>query len=225
MTDRLDEGAVVPGDGPLDGVVTENYAFSERIVYAALENARRQFEIDPRHWDWLLCFVDETERTNVRQFMAARPFNIRYGYERDTRSWPVIGLTLASERTEDEYLGMEMELGIRGEVRRQSIDVIVYSDNPNLTLYLYHWVNYAMIAHIEWMQRTILIDPRFETGGEIAPDPRLLPETCYLRRQQWSFGGIVSVALPMPAPSRELYAANTTALVLGHQGRVTGERT
>jgi len=225
MSDRLDDGAVFPGDGAIGDAPTDSYAFAERIVYAALENARRQFEIEPKHWDWLLCFVDAVERENVRGFMAARPFTIRYGYQRDTNAWPVIGLTLAAEKAEEEFLDMALDLGVKGEVRRQMIDIIAYSDNPNLTLYLYHWINYAMIAHIEWMQRSILIDPRFESGGEIAPDPRLLPETCYLRRMQWSFGGIVSVALPMPAPSRDLYAANTTALVNGHVGRVTGERT
>jgi len=234
-SERLDKGAKAPGDGSADG----SYAFTERLITAALHNGLARFEEEPRHWDWMLRFLDRREREVVRSLMAKRPPTIRYGYARDTDRWPIIGVVLASEQVhpQGEYLdnvmgveevdfgedgGLEL-VESEGEIHEQRLDVTLYSDHPDLTLYLYHWAKYTLEAHRRWFSRWV-INPSFIAGGEIAPDPRYLPEACYLRRVTWSFAGKASVISAMPDPPRELFAMVEGTVQSGHVGRVTGVR-
>lgn len=234
--DRLDRGATAPGDGEADG----SYAFTERLITAALENGLRRFAEEPRHWNWMLRFLDRREREIVRSVMEKRPPTIRYGYARDTDAWPIIGVVLASEGVHpqgeflDNVMGMEemsegedgelVVVDSEGEIHEQRLDITIYSDHPDLTLYLYHWCKYVMEAHRRWFAKWV-INPCFLMGGEIAPDPRYLPDLCYLRRLTWSFSGKASIASPMPEPSRELFAMAEGTVQGGHTGRVVGVRT
>jgi hypothetical protein len=188
----------------------------------------------------MLRFLDRRERQVVRSLMDKRRPTIRYGYARDTDKWPIIGVVLASEQVHpqgeflDNLLGAEeIDLGedggldivdAEGEIHEQRLDVTIYSDHPDLTLYLYHWVKYSLEAHRRWFSRWV-INPCFVGGGEIAPDPRYLPELCYLRRVTWSFAGKASVISPMPDPPRELFVMNEGTVQSGHVGRVAGVRT
>ena len=94
------------------------------------------------------------------------------------------------------------------------------ADNPDLALYLYHWTNYVLLAHTDWLHRQGLMMPQFTSGQELAPDPRYLPETCYLRRATWQVTGEVYAAIPMRDPPGRVYAANPTAVVDGHRGLI-----
>lgn len=234
--ERLDTGATAPGDGTADG----SYAFTERLITAALRNGLARFKESPRHWDWMLRFLDVREREIVRSLMEKRPPTIRYGYARDTDPWPIVGVVLASEQVHpqgeflDNVMGFEeIEQGedgdpafveSEGEIHEQRLDITLYSDHPDLTLYLYHWAKYVLEGHRRWFSRWV-INPSFVMGGEIAPDPRYLPETCYLRRLTWSFSGKASVVSPMPDPPRDLYAMVDGTAQAGHTGRIVGIRT
>jgi len=213
---------------PGTGAAARNYNFAERLIVAALRNARVRFRDEPDHWDWMLGFLDATERDIVRRILDERPPTIRYGYARDTDKWPIISVVLASEAPSTDLIGDVIELAngliVEGEVREQRLDITIYADSPDLALYLYHWVNYAMQAHVQWFQNEGLQCPAFVAGGELAPDPRYVPETCYLRRVTWSFRGEVTAAIPMRPPSRDLYAMNETATVAGHVGGVSPVR-
>ena len=89
--ERLDTGATAPGDGTADG----SYAFTERLITAALKTGLARFKESPRHWDWMLRFLDVREREIVRSLMEKRPPTIRYGYARDSDPWPIVGVVLA----------------------------------------------------------------------------------------------------------------------------------
>lgn len=212
--------AVAPGDGGAHSL----YAFAERLFVEALVNGVIQFQANARHWDALLGFIDEIERANVRRVMEARPPSIRHGYARDGDPWPVIGVTLGSEVPNLDVAGGVLAVadGVLelGEVRTQNLDLTIYADNPDLALYLYHWTNYVLLAHTDWLHRQGLMMPQFTSGQELAPDPRYLPETCYLRRATWQVTGEVYAAIPMRDPPGRVYAANPTAVVDGHRGLI-----
>ena len=192
---------------------------------AALKNALIRFQESPKHWNGLLGFLDATERDIVRRLLDEQPPTIRHGYARDSDKFPIIATTLASEATDADFVGDFMGIDddgniIEGQVREQRLDIVVYAESPDLALHLYHWVNYALQAHVQWFQRQGLQRPMFVSGAELAPDPRYVPRTCYLRRVTWAFYGEVTVAVPMEPPSRELYAMVETATVAGHTGGV-----
>lgn len=220
--DAIDATAVAPGEG--DHLFACNYNFGERMIVEALKNAIQRFQERPEHWNWLLGFLDATERDIVRRLLVECPPTIRHGYARDTDRFPIIAATLASESVDTDVIGDLIELGdgrmVEGQVREQRIDIIIYAESPDLALYLYHWTNYALQAHVQWFQEQGLQRPMFMSGAELAPDPRYVPRTCYIRRLTWSFYGETTVAIPMEPPSREIYAMVETATVAGHTGGV-----
>lgn len=225
---------MVPDDLPLKGDgVGFSYAFVERLFIVALMNTRAYFLAHPERWDRMLRFLGEQEIANVKAVFEKRPPAFRAGYATASDPMPVISVALASESPGEEFLGDEMEydaelpeLGgtatghIRGSFREQQIDLTIWADHPDVCLYLYHWCDYALHAHLDWFVRHGLVNPRFAGGGDIAPDARFAPERIFARHLRWSVTGASVSVEPIPPPPRSLHLFLENVTVDGLPGGV-----
>lgn len=231
MSDRT---PMVPEDLPLKGDgVGGSYAFVERLFVVALLNARTFFLAHPGRWDRMLRFLSAQEIAAVKTIFERRPPTIRAGYANAQDPMPVISVALQGETVSDEFLGDMMgmdedlpELGrnvtgeIRGEFRRQDIEITIWADHPDVALYLFHWADYALRAHLEWFVRHGLVNPAFTGGGEIAPDARFAPERLFVRQLRWSCAGEAVIVEPIPPPPRSLHLFLENVVVDGLPGGV-----
>ena len=146
---------------------------------------------------------------------------------------------MPNETVSAEFVGDVLEMGVElpefpggvfgaltGSIRELAIDVTVYADHPDVALYLYHWADYTLRAHLDWMQRQGLIAPRFQNGGAVMPEVQFRPERIFARNQRWLAGGQATSVEPMPDPPRRLYLFLQGVTIAGHRGRVKvpGER-
>jgi len=233
-----DRTQMVPDTAPLRGAgVGGSYAFSERLFVTALVNARQFFLDHPQRWDRILHFLESAEIANVKAAFAARPPAIRAGFATSQDPMPTISVALSAESVSEEYLGdmmdydvdlAELSAGgaqavtgeIRGSIRDQTIDITIWADHPDIALYLYHWADYALHAHLEWFVRHGLINPRFSGGGDIAPDARFAPERIFARHLRWSCQGKSVTVEPIPPPPRSLHLFLENQVVDGRPGGV-----
>ena len=227
--EQIDSDLPIVGDG-----VGGSYAFAERLFVAALLNAREHFTAEPWRWRRILRFLTEPEIETVAKFFAARPPTIRAGYATAQDPMPVVSVALASEQPADEFLcdlieadaqlpeaGDDTRGEIRGTIRQQNLQITIWSDHPDVALYLYHWADYALLAHVGWLTRHGLVNPTFTSGGELAPDARFAPERLFVRQLNWRVAGIAASVEPMPPPPKKLFVFLQGVTVEGMSGGVT----
>lgn len=224
MGERLDASAVIPGDGDIAST-----AYAERMVFVALANGVQLFRDDPTWWDRIHGFLEAAEREAVKGLFSARPPSVRHGYARDTDPWPVIGITLAGESVNQEYIGDFLGIDdngdeVQGHIDDVSVDITIYADNPDVVLHLYHFAKFVLQSHVGWFQSVGLMAPSFMRGNELAAHPGYLPEQTYIRRISYGFMVRTVASLPMPDPPRSLYVMSELASQGGHTGRVRPTR-
>ena len=227
MAEPMDDGLALRGED----AHAAGYAFAERLFIAALVNGRDRFLAEPKRWERLARFLDAREVATVKSVFAARPPRIRAGYATSQDPMPTIAVALASEAPESEFLaelldvGVDLpELGMTGEVRGsidgQTIDVTIYADHPDVTLYLYHWTKYVLRAHVPWLIRHGVINPAFVRGGDVQPGAAYAPERLFIRQQTWKCSGESASVEPIPDPPRGVYIFLQGVIVDGVRGGV-----
>ncbi len=170
----------------------------ERVLYDVLSETLEQVAGDTRALQRFvdsLPLEDDVEKNAVMdlvQVMAGRVGTekppVRQGYPRDDTTFPCWCIVLSNEEESLQALGDDTgdddEDGnpIRASVWTSTHQILTYSENPDLTLYLYTLLKAIMLE-----RRLVLIDRGCLTnlstmrGVELAPDQVYLPAFLFVR--------------------------------------------
>lgn len=166
----------------------------ERVLYDVLTDSLRRLVERPQILDGFLAdlsFQDDAERAGVREVVlefarSERP--VMHGYARADTAFPVWSIVLAGEQESLRALGDETgdddEDGepIRASVWDSTYQVLVYSQHPDVTLWLYQLLRAALISRrMELVQRSGAMNVTTLSGAELSPDRIWLPEFLFVR--------------------------------------------
>jgi hypothetical protein len=184
---------------------------AERILFAEIQAGLDVFKNDPSRFESFLTReieLEPEEAAKGRLYFAggsasdgspipARPPTLVHGYARQGGPFPCWALTLASERSVQDYLNqdgavldedgdriLDPDTGevIDPKVRRveYSYNILVMADNPDVTLWYYHLLKHIILSGLERLEQRHLDDFQL-TGADMAPDPRFLPADMFAR--------------------------------------------
>lgn len=204
-------------DGPQLSEARTNVVMIERVILAILRSEIDRLRADT---DELTRFFSRffdpiagpEERATFAQNFARQPPVVVLGYPRTTAEFPCISVILEGEEMTDEVLGGflgETVDGEKGESAEyigagfdQTFAIYVFSEHPDVCVYLYHFVKMVMIGARDAFIQAGCIDPHY-SGGEITPDEQWLPENLFSRVVRVKLKSILSVPnLLFPDPGR-----------------------
>jgi hypothetical protein len=186
-------------------------SMAERIIFEVVDAGLDVFKGDPRKFERFLIReieLEPDEAAKGRLYFAggtnsqgepvpARPPTLVHGYARTGGPFPVWAITLAAERSVQEYLNQDAAaLDEDGEVyidedtgavldakaRRveYTYNILVMADHPDVTLWYYHLLKLIILSSLEKLEARHLDDVAL-TGSDLVPDPRYLPHDMFGR--------------------------------------------
>lgn len=167
----------------------------ERALYDILtESLQRVVERAPvltAFLDSLPLDRDLGEREAVRKIVedfAAMTRPVIHGYARSDTGMPVWSIVLATDSEDVRPIGDETDdddddsQPIKGSVFKSTYQVLVYSEHPDVTLYLYQLVRAILIARrSDLTTRAGVLNVTNLAGGELSPDRIWMPEHLFVR--------------------------------------------
>jgi hypothetical protein len=166
----------------------------ERVLYTVLKDALEQFVQNKPVIDSFLAeqaLEDEIERESVRDIIlkfAQQKKPIIHSYARDDTKFPVWAIVLSGESEGMRCLGDESddddEYGepIKSSIWNATFQILVYSEHPDVTLYLYSILKGLILERrVELIRRGNLLDTPSINGGEVSPDQVYMPAFLFVR--------------------------------------------
>lgn len=175
----------------------------ERLIYTALSDGLAEALAQPQRLDLLLrtlCQLSETEAAAARQYLIDHPPRVFHSYPmKDQTEYPSFHIVLGEEVEDQQFLD---DLGgflnedetsdenlLRGQagseiitsIYRFQYHILVASENPDTTLYLYQFARYFLTLKRHFFKENgILIQSL--SGADLAPDPNYQPSFIFIRR-------------------------------------------
>lgn len=171
----------------------------ERYVHRAITEGIAYLQANP---DELLDFfqkealLENDEAVQIKDWFLANTPDVIHGYARKDAKFPLYAITLTSERQAQGFIGDEgafhddpedPEFGADDwtAIWEYTLNIIVYAQHPDVTLYLFHLLKHFLIA----------AEPLFKNDGDyfdigysgtdMVPDPSTTPAGLFMRRLQF----------------------------------------
>jgi len=171
----------------------------QRFLYTALKTGLEAFKTDPNYVDDLfkdLYSLGDTEVAAIHTLFREKTINIYHSYARSDAEFPCFSIVLADEGEAQSVLG-----DIAGQITdpddpdypadefssiwQHKYLVLVYSEHPDVTQYMYEAAKSIFIAALGPLADEGLFEVSL-SGGEVAPDPRYIPEHLFVRQLTFS---------------------------------------
>lgn len=148
-----------------------------------------------------LPFLEEDELVMVQRLVAQKPLKVVHGFAREGATFPTVALVLANETSAksemflNDYATIGTDTfgdsgGSHANIYSVGFDtllrLIVYAENPDVTLYWYELTKFILIQSRLILAR-LGIDIPTLAGGDLRPLPEFLPEVIYMRELRLSF--------------------------------------
>lgn len=208
----------------------------ERALYDILtESLQRVVErptVMSAFLDSLPLDQDLGEREAVQRIIeefAAHTRPVIHGYARTDTHMPVWSIVLAMDTEDVRPIGDETDEDdddgqpIKGSVFKSTYQVLVYSEHPDVTLYLYQLIRAILIARrSDLTARAGVLNVTNLAGAELSPDRIWMPEHLFVRAV--SLGADAEVrGLPgltdLPSDDQGLRAGRVVGVHVNDPGR------
>lgn len=148
-----------------------------------------------------LPFLEKEELTTVETLVRDQPLKVVHGFARTIADFPALSIVLSSEAAarEELFLGDYATVGSDnyGDAGRDRADMhhvgfdtvlnlIVYSENPDVTIYWYELTKFILIQSRLILAR-LGIDIPTLSGSDLKPLPEFMPELVYMRQMKLRF--------------------------------------
>jgi len=167
----------------------------QRFLYKALQLGLEQFKTQPELIDDLfgdLYSLEQTEVEAIHTFFRQKTPGIVHNYARSDTPIPVYSIVLADEREAENFIGDvagqitdedDPDFGADelSSVWQHTYHVLCYSEHPDVTQYMYEAAKSIYIAAFKMLSDEGLFEMHL-MGGDLAPDPRYIPEHLFVRQ-------------------------------------------
>lgn len=158
----------------------------ERFFYTVIKEGMAKLRDRPSLIDYLFDQYDlgDTEIAAIKKAMVDLHPTVKHQYARLDDTFPVISIVLTGEDESDHVIGdyaMQEDDGteVYTSFWKHRYDFLIYTENPDHTLYLYEMTKAIVIA--QDLGAAGIFETHF-SGGDVAPDPRYVPEHLFVRR-------------------------------------------
>jgi hypothetical protein len=158
-----------------------------RRLYTILRNGLNAFAVNPALYDTLLIDflgMEAKEAAAIKATLARAPVRLQHGYPHADIQMPCIAIILQAESISQKFIGDRAFLPLggmgAGSQYEISAQLLIYSENIDLTAALYELVRAILICSHDELARQGIQSPSY-TGTDIAPDPSKIPENLFLR--------------------------------------------
>jgi hypothetical protein len=132
----------------------------ERLIYDVLKaGVASMVEDDSALESFFLEEVglEKSESDKAAAMFREKPPDIGHGYLRRDSSFPALRIILTGETTSTQFIGGYGHLGDDGRQTYAMMDgtqatIVVYAQNPDVTLYLYHMVKFFLVGSLGTFQ-------------------------------------------------------------------------
>ncbi len=160
----------------------------QRRLYTILQQGLAAFAANPDLYNIVFgqyLGLGDKEVASIRATLTRTPVRIQHGFAHRDITMPTICIVLQAESQSQKYLGDLGYLPLGGEVGvgslwENSYQLMVYSENIDLTSYIYELVKAIFIMSHNLLAQWGIIQPSF-TGMDLAPDPSYAPENVFVR--------------------------------------------
>lgn len=167
----------------------------QRYLYNVLKDGVQQFTADPTLIEQLFQEVydlSDTEIEAIKTHWQAKPPVIKHGYAPRDIKVPVFSIILENETETLTWLGNESgqiedpdhpDFGadVKGSVWTHNYAILIYTEHPDVTSYYYEIAKSILLAGNAYFTEQGLFEIDI-SGGDLAPDPRYIPENLFARR-------------------------------------------
>jgi len=157
------------------------------------------------------------------------------GYPRSSARFPCYAVVLESDDEQDEALGylidrtndeerIDKSQAYYGSMFQQSYGVYIYSEHPDICLYLYHFAKAMLIGAHDILEGCGVTEMRL-SGTELGPEETYIPENMFVRVCRVSLKSLFTVPeilRPDPARVRITGIWADDIVVSGMRGGVKG---
>jgi len=167
----------------------------QRLIYASLKSGMQAAVDDPAILDELFSeqlLYGAAEVTAIRELFST-PVEVIHGYARRDSDFPLFAVVIADESEDELMLGDDADMVDEGEdlgadvyesIWGHTYQVLCYSEHPDVTTYMYDYAKYVLLLARRYFvnHEEAGITQVTYSGGDLAPDPRYLPEHLFLRQ-------------------------------------------
>jgi len=166
-----------------------------RYIHGILETGVAAYQADTRLLDDLfdqLYELEAKETAAIKTYFQENGLRVFSGYPRVDSQPPYVAIILAREGETEAYLGryagMITEDGhalygaeVEGSIWEHEYNLMVVTDHPDVTQYMYEMVKLIMLAGLEYLVNEECFQFSF-SGQDLAPDPKYIPARLFLRQ-------------------------------------------
>lgn len=171
----------------------------QRILYDVLKRGIELVNEQPEILEDLFeenYSLTRAEVDGIKQFFREQTPNVIHGWARSDSEFPLYAIVLVRESEAQHVMGddagqvealddPDFGADCYTAIWEHHYDVMCFAEHPDSVQYMYEVAKSAFFA----AESTFLSEGLFEThldGGDVAPDPRYVPEHLFLRRLSFS---------------------------------------
>ena len=166
-----------------------------RYLFTLLETGVHQIQNDLSVLDSLFqdnYVLSDEELATIKTYFKAHGLNVINGYPRSDSEFPLIAITLSSDRESDYFIGDEAEpiteddspylgMDLKSTIWEYTYQLLLYTEHPDITAYYYEIMKAMIILNLDYLSELDCYGFSI-SGSELAPDPRYLPEYLFVRQ-------------------------------------------
>ncbi len=208
----------------------------ERVILRLLRLGVEALTANPSEIDRILGndLEDASEVSKARAAWEDQPPRVVLGYPRDTTYLPCFAVTLGSDRTDTEFVGLGDEswlddvddvIGNRFKRRNSSsFAIYIYTMHPDMAAWYYRLCREIVNVGSQYLSSQGLDDPMLD-GAELVPEARQEADHVFVRRltltvsycEEWTDQGPLWEALNGPG-----FPAGTATTIEVHHEDIPG---
>lgn len=171
----------------------------QRVIYDVLTSAIAAVNSDPAILDDLFEVnwgLSRSEVDGIKTFFSTQTPNVIHGHARSDSEFPLYSIVLSDEGEADNVLGDDAgQVETLGSddfgadcytaIWTHNYDIMCFAEHPDAVQYMYEVAKNAFFAVSADFIQAGLFELHL-SGGDVAPDPRYIPEHLFLRRLGFS---------------------------------------
>jgi len=166
-----------------------------RYLKTILENGITSISNDLTLLDELFSYnfiLEDGELTSCKSYFSTNGFNVVNGYPRSDSKFPLVAITLLSDRESDYVLNNDAgvlddipeeytDMDLKTTIWEYMYQLFVYTEHPDITAYYYEIIKFILLENIDTFNDLGCFNLSL-SGSEMAPDLRYLPEHLFSRQ-------------------------------------------
>lgn len=171
----------------------------QRVIYDVLTAAIAAVNSTPSILEDLFednWGLSRSEVDGIKNFFQQHTPNVIHGHARSDSEFPLYSIVLADEGETDSILGdsagqveslSDEDYGANcySVIWTHNYDILCFAEHPDAVQYMYEVAKNAFFAVANEFIAAGLFELHL-SGGDVAPDPRYIPEHLFIRRMRFS---------------------------------------